>query len=77
VIGEQILGFKAENGKLIGACTGSELCELESGNAMGANLYRDPRKRVKGNQIVGETPTEEHWRAMAGVGEQALNSIRH
>jgi hypothetical protein len=57
-----LFNLVAENGKKIRDLTGDELDELESSNVARANLYRELRKQVKGDQIVGEVLDDEHFK---------------
>jgi vacuolar-type H+-ATPase subunit E/Vma4 len=57
-----LFNLVAENGKKIRDLTGDELDKLESNNVARANLYRELRKQVKGDQIVGEVLDDEHFK---------------
>jgi hypothetical protein len=57
-----LFNLVAENGKKIRDLTGDELDKLESSNVARANLYRELRKQVKGDQIVGEVLDDEHFK---------------
>lgn len=61
-IRDTLFNLVAENGKKIRDLTGDELDDLESANVARANLYRELRKQVKGDQIVGEVLDDEHFR---------------
>jgi vacuolar-type H+-ATPase subunit E/Vma4 len=59
---DTLFNLVAENGKKIRDLTGDELDKLESDNVARANLYRELRKQVKGDQIVGEVLDDEHFK---------------
>jgi hypothetical protein len=61
---ELVLNFNTELGKKIRDCTGYDLVELEGSNATRAGLYRELRKRVKREQLVGEAVQEAEFRAI-------------
>ena len=61
---DTLFNLAAENGKKIRDLTGDELDQLESNNIARANLYRELRKQVKGNEVVGDVLDDERFRAV-------------
>jgi hypothetical protein len=68
-LGEQLLGFVAENGKPIRDLTGDELVELETNNAARARLYRELSRKVKGQSRVGDLGEEQMRAILNRIGD--------
>lgn len=72
-----LFDLTAENGKKIRELTGNELERLETNNATRAKLYHELRKRVKGNEVVGDVLDDKKFTTiMSKIGDvQELSKL--